>query len=699
MVTGSAAPKGIDDALLARVPINIIRGTDAVLAQIARMVASANAARDAKEAAGEGTAAPGAQASPSSQVASSTASPPGNGQGGPETRDTRQSLDVGEGDLDALVRRTWALIGKRNDPPRLYQSAAGLAYLARTTRGDRIVARHSIDSLRLHLAGEARCERWSSKGGNGGRMESVPPPDVLIRSLLATNEPPVPVVARVVEVPVFGRDGDLLTRAGYHAGSQTYYQPPPGLELPDVPQDPSQEERVRARQLLVEPLRDFPFTGPAEVAHAIAAMLLPFAREMISGPTPLHLIVKPTPGTGAGLLCDVIATLTTGQRAAPMAEARDEDEQRKRLTSYLAEGHGIILLDNLSRLVSGAPLAVALTADTWTDRLLGSTASIRVPVRCLWLATGNNVQTSTEMARRILRIRLDAHLDRPWERSPTDFRHPDLLGWVRARRGELVAAALTLIRAWVAVGRPNGARTLGSYEAWASVIGGILDVAGIPGFLENLDEFYAEADAEGAATRAFIQAWLEKFGGMSVTAGDLFSIANDTLDLGDGGDRSQRSKLGRRLMSLRDRVFGTLRIEAGGLRHSGRTWQLVEITDDGNGPRRVIRDLFGENNAADESNKRGTWGTSGELRFPSQVTGTANESRRGELGELFPASQVHAHTGASLGTGAITRAPSRAEKSSPSSPMLGKSAISQGTIGGNIEGVEVPPGDDEEVVV
>ena len=51
------------------------------------------------------------------------------------------------------------------------------------------------------------------------------------------------------------------------------------------------------------------------------------------------------------------------------------------------------------------------------------------------VATGNNPEFSNEMARRLLRIRLDAHLERPRQRA--EFRHPDLNTWVRANRARL----------------------------------------------------------------------------------------------------------------------------------------------------------------------------------------------------------------------------------------------------------------------
>ena len=80
----------------------------------------------------------------------------------------------------------------------------------------------------------------------------------------------------------------------------------------------------------------------------------------------------------------------------------------------------------------------------------------RSPIRCLWIATGNNPEFSNEIARRLVRIRLDPNVERPAQRS--GFRHPDLMAWVRANRARLVAACLTLCQAWIAAGRPQGGR-------------------------------------------------------------------------------------------------------------------------------------------------------------------------------------------------------------------------------------------------
>ena len=230
--------------------------------------------------------------------------------------------------------------------------------------------------------------------------------------------------------------------------------------------DPTPQQIAAARSLLLDDLLgEFPFVGEAERAHALALLLLPFVRPMISGPTPLHMVEKPAPGTGATLMVDAISIVATGTSASVMVEGRDEDEWRKRLTAKLREIPSILLIDNLRRQLDASSVAAALTAPYWEDRVLGKSEMVRFPIRCVWIATGNNPQFSNEIARRMVRIRLDPHEDQPWLRE--GFRHPNLLAWVWQNRARLVAACLTLGRAWIAAGMPRHQKTIGSFEGWA----------------------------------------------------------------------------------------------------------------------------------------------------------------------------------------------------------------------------------------
>jgi hypothetical protein len=185
------------------------------------------------------------------------------------------------------------------------------------------------------------------------------------------------------------------------------------------------------------------------------------------------------------------------------------------------------------------------------------------------LASGNNTKLSRELIRRTLWCRLDANTDAPWERN--GFRHPNLPRWIKQNRPHLVAACLTICRAWIVAGRPSGNQTLGSFESWAEVIGGILDVAEVPGLLANAPAFRSTHADKVSEWRAFVASWWQHFHDESVGVRELFDLVTreKLLDdeIGDKGERSQRTRLGKALGKAADRVFDEFRLERAGGDH------------------------------------------------------------------------------------------------------------------------------------
>jgi len=148
------------------------------------------------------------------------------------------------------------------------------------------------------------------------------------------------------------------------------------------------------------------------------------------------------------------------------------------------------------------------------------------------------------------------------------FKHANLPIWVKEHRSELVSACLSLIQAWLDAGQPRGEATLGRYEAWAGIMGGILGASGVSGFLSGRERLYAEADKETTEWASFCEAWWSTYGERAVTASELFDITKDRkllLDLWGGRDAlSASQRFGRGLTSRRDRVFGGFKIRNAG---------------------------------------------------------------------------------------------------------------------------------------
>jgi hypothetical protein len=172
-------------------------------------------------------------------------------------------------------------------------------------------------------------------------------------------------------------------------------------------------------------------------------------------------------------------------------------------------------------------------------------------------------------------IHLDSGLEHP--DLKTDFKHP-LPKWAFEQGPSLIWSALTLIRAWVVAGRPEGKKTLGKFESWATVIGGILQVAKVPGFLERLEEFRTRADTETAKVRDFIEAWAAKFGCREVRVSDLMPLAAP-LDLGDGNPLSQSTRLGKLLAERQGQQLRGWRVEKRRMVSGHQQWRLWQIVD------------------------------------------------------------------------------------------------------------------------
>ncbi|MBW8003781.1 MAG: hypothetical protein FVQ80_17575 [Planctomycetes bacterium] len=423
--------------------------------------------------------------------------------------------------------------------------------------------------LRFELA---RAAYWFEYNRKDEEIPAKPPLDV-VKDMIASSEYPLPDLDRIVHTPVFSPEGVLLLNPGFYEANRIYYVSD-GLELPSV--FPTVKEACRL--IIDDLLVDFPFATEADLANAVALLLIPFARDLIPGPTPFHLVVAAKAGTGKGLLSETLLDIATGGQCCLFPEAKDEEEMRKRITSFLIEGRPAVIFDNLSGAISSGVLSAAITAHEWSDRILGKNETIRIPNRAIWVGTANNPTMTIETARRTVRIRLVAKTEKPWTR--TEFKHPLLKRWAKENRGKIVAACLVLISAWVEAGRPSGAViSFGSFEDYQLVIGGILQHAGIKGFLQNHDQLIEETDIQGTALGILTEAWWAKYGDRPVTAKELFPLTQNIegLDFPQETIQGRLTVFGGLLRKLKDSVFNDFCILTAGKPKNAQAYKLKNL--------------------------------------------------------------------------------------------------------------------------
>src|SRR5262245_16414318 len=166
----------------------------------------------------------------------------------------------------------------------------------------------------------------------------------------------------------------------------------------------------------------------------------------------MFLFDAPVPASGKSLLSYVVARIAIGRDPATQPYTGDHEEDRKRIIASLIAGDAVVLLDNISKPLQGDTLCKVLTQPEVDDRLLGTMTNLRLPTCTTFLGTGVNLVVSgRDMVRRVQKCRIDPGIERP-EEGKFDY---VLLDYVMEHRAKLVAAALTIMRAYIAAGRPQ----------------------------------------------------------------------------------------------------------------------------------------------------------------------------------------------------------------------------------------------------
>jgi len=415
----------------------------------------------------------------------------------------RQLREVVDDALDVLA--------ETNDPPTFLRRSGRVVRVQWDETDWPTIADVGEHALRGRLA---RMANWH---GSKGRV--VDPPTAVSQTILSEPDLPLPPLIGLTQVPTMRADGTVLSRPGYDPATKLFYAPPGDLVIQDVAESPTAEQVDKARSLLLHIIADFPFVDDASRANVIATWLTPVNRASFTGPVGCSIVDAPSPGTGKSLLVECICRTASG-RSTFLTAPSEEDEWRKRLTALFMGGASVIVIDNISGVFKSDQLSAAITADWWEDRELGKSGMVRIQQRATWIATGNNIALGGDLPRRCYHTRLDAECARPWERE--GFAIEDLRAYVDGIRGDVLAALLTLSRAWWAAGRPKATvKALGGFEPWSHTIAGIMAHAGIDGFLGNQEAMYERADEGAAETEAFLRAWHYAFGDRPVRSADV----------------------------------------------------------------------------------------------------------------------------------------------------------------------------------
>lgn len=476
-------------------------------------------------------------------------------EGGPQLRSvpSRPELDItNEADaIDGVLR-----LMAEGALPDLYKRSGGPCWVYRDDNDDPVVQQLGSDNLRAYMAEHVTSfvlKRNPLTEQLEEERELLMPKSC--STILGRKDWPLPVLRGVVTSPVIRPDGSLLDSLGYDRATGLYLEPRVPLRrlAPQVTRDSLE----RAKEIVLrQALADFPWVGPSDRAHYLGALLTPILRPFFNGPTPMIVLTATAAGSGKTLLKDIFRHC---YGIADTAWPENDTELRKTITTQLyGTGQPVVVLDNLPNgyVIKSPVLSALLTSEVWGDRVLGATSKVTMPNDRLWIVTGNALRTGGDNGRRVLWVRLDPDCPDPDQRD--GFTVGDLRPWLRANASTLVAALVTLVRAWVAAGAPQVRVRKGDYSEWASHMAGLLDFLGVEGWMADRDEA-RDQDDELLEWAMFLEMWREAYGGEPLTTGALIKgLPNHVPRKGD--EPPSANQLGIWLKARQGRYFGTHKV-------------------------------------------------------------------------------------------------------------------------------------------
>lgn len=489
-----------------------------------------------------------------------------------------------------------------NSSDHIYQRSGKLVRVTKISNAPNIkntLIKRSPDTMVIKEIDQAFLTVYLTKIGNfvildarSGSLKKIDCPERISKYLIAKQEWKVPVLTGIINAPTLRSDGTILDSPGYDALSGLLFFPGDCV-FEKIPQSPTVQNAMRARDELLFVLKDFPFEDEASKSVALAAVLTVLVRKSIAT-APLFGFTAPKMASGKSLLADVVALIGSGKANSVIAQSENETEEKKRIMAILIEGDSIICYDNVEKPFKSASLCSILTQHEYKDRLLGGNETRTVLTNATFLVTGNNLIFMGDISTRSLLCKLDAQLEHPEERSFV----LDLRKHIGQNRADLVNAGLTILRAYRVAGSPSqNIKQFGRFEEWSDWIRSAIVWIGLADPCESRKDI-ENADPIRILLSLLFTSWYKIFGDRPIKVKEIFhgtntaiNETNTAIDIENyeslreallelaadsKGCINQRS-LAKKLSAYKNRIESGFRLEQSGTHQGTALWRIRKM--------------------------------------------------------------------------------------------------------------------------
>jgi len=399
-----------------------------------------------------------------------------------------------------------------------------------TNRERTVVGTVKLGWLRKRIS--EHCRLHVERTGKDGEVFQVPTDtNQSMAEMLSQSPERFPHLAGLALGPVIGIDdaGRLLNTQGYDPESRLYL----ANAVPDlaIPERCSLEDAKQAEREIWQLVRGFPWRDVEVDYPRWLSMLFTAAMRHQLVQVPIGLITAPTPGSGKSLLALLIGKILHGTTPTTMSWVEDKDgsETKKRLASMCHAAESFVLFDDLrfGLEFNSSELRNFATGDNYYDRLLGQNAGAKAggPQRCQLIFTGNSITPHSDMVQRVLVCSLEPKdpLHRLKDPATEWPEVGNALTYAEKNRTKLLAAVLTIVRAFRQAGSPYVEGQAYSFDEWTRQVCCLVRWVTGSDPLAGIANEWQETDSEASSLRDFIECWHNAFGSQTLSASEFIN--------------------------------------------------------------------------------------------------------------------------------------------------------------------------------
>lgn len=395
----------------------------------------------------------------------------------------------------------------------------------------------------------------------------------------------LPKIKRIFNTPIpILYEGKLcFPKKGY---DERFYSWMP-FDAPSIDDNISLEQ---AKQIINDLYSEFCFQERQDYINTIAGLLTPFLKGLFpsfSTRVPVFFYMANRERAGKDYCANITGIVHEGHaiQEPPICNGdkggNNNDELKKKVLSAMIAGKKRLHFANNRGYIDNAVFEAIITAEKWSDRILGRNEEITLDNEIDFSLSGNvGVGFTADLANRSRFIRLFLEVE---DANSRQFKNPDLHKWVKDSRSLILSALYALVKNWVEKGMPKGSVPFSSYPEWADICGGVMEAAGYDSPCNRDRETLSlGGDVETADMKTLFEMCYDAFPNEWVTKHDIRNLVMRSEDsifaYLDFNKKSDQTKFGLKVTKFVGRVLSdiTLKLRDPSVRSSRQQFMFTK---------------------------------------------------------------------------------------------------------------------------